>query len=111
MWDGNYQPKPAYTAVQQTLGGGSGGGSGTGAGLAYTYSANHQVNAADGPAQGEVRGQAKSPAGAGEDATTLPAPPAPSPVLPFNAKLTAQDIPVAGGGVRSGGCSGALIDP
>jgi secreted trypsin-like serine protease len=43
--------------------------------------------------------------------TTTPPPPKPSPVLPFNAKLTAQDIPVAGGGVRSGACSGALIAP
>lgn len=34
---------------------------------------------------------------------------APSAVLPFNAKLTAQDIPVPGGGARSGACSGALI--
>lgn len=38
-------------------------------------------------------------------------PPVPSPVLPFNAKLTSDDIPVAGGGVRSGGCSGSLIAP
>jgi secreted trypsin-like serine protease len=32
-------------------------------------------------------------------------------VLPFNAKLTSQDIPVLGGGVRDGACSGALIAP
>jgi hypothetical protein len=37
--------------------------------------------------------------------------PAPSPVLPFNAKLTSNDIPVKGGGVRSGGNSGSLIAP
>lgn len=43
--------------------------------------------------------------------TTPPPPPQPSPVLPFNAKMTSQDIPVPGGGVRSGGCSGALIAP
>lgn len=42
---------------------------------------------------------------------TPPPPPPPSPVLPFNAKLVATDIPVAGGGVRSGACSGALIAP
>lgn len=43
--------------------------------------------------------------------STTPTPPAPSPVLPFNAKLTAHNIPVPGGGVRTGGCSGALIAP
>jgi secreted trypsin-like serine protease len=43
--------------------------------------------------------------------TTTPTKPPPSPVLPFNAKLTSQNIPVAGGGVRSGACSGALIAP
>lgn len=32
-----------------------------------------------------------------------------SAILPFNAKLTSSDIPVPGGGVRSGGCSGSLI--
>jgi V8-like Glu-specific endopeptidase len=37
--------------------------------------------------------------------------PAPNPTLPFNAKLTSPDIPVPGGGVRSGACSGALIAP
>jgi secreted trypsin-like serine protease len=43
-------------------------------------------------------------------AKTTQAPP-PNPILPFNAKLTSQDIPVAGGGVRDGACSGALIAP
>jgi len=38
-------------------------------------------------------------------------PPAPSPVLPFNAKLSSTDIPIPGGGVRAGGCSGSLIAP
>ncbi|WP_290063235.1 S1 family peptidase, partial [Amycolatopsis solani] len=37
--------------------------------------------------------------------------PAPNPTLPFNAKLTSADIPVAGGGVRDGACSGALVAP
>lgn len=42
--------------------------------------------------------------------------PSPSPAPPpapfgFNAKLSSRDIPVLGGGVRTGGCSGALIDP
>ncbi|WP_326955318.1 S1 family peptidase [Amycolatopsis sp. NBC_01286] len=36
--------------------------------------------------------------------------PVPDPILPFNAKLTSTDIPVPGGGVRSGACSGSLID-
>ncbi|MEV4319718.1 trypsin-like serine protease [Actinocrispum sp. NPDC049592] len=36
---------------------------------------------------------------------------APSSVLPFNAKLSSKDIPVAGGGVRTGGCSGSLVAP
>jgi secreted trypsin-like serine protease len=44
-------------------------------------------------------------------ATTSAGPPPPSPILPFNAKLTSQDIPVPGGGVRAGACSGALIAP
>src|SRR5262245_65684637 len=38
-------------------------------------------------------------------------PPPPPPILPFNAKLTSQNIPIAGGGVRSGACSGALVAP
>jgi secreted trypsin-like serine protease len=42
---------------------------------------------------------------------TTSARPAPNPTLPFNAKLTSDDIPVAGGGVRSGACSGALVAP
>jgi secreted trypsin-like serine protease len=42
---------------------------------------------------------------------TTTTPPAPSPILPFNAKLTSQDIPVPGGGVRGGACSGALVAP
>jgi hypothetical protein len=37
-------------------------------------------------------------------------PPAATP-FGFNAKLTSHDIPVLGGGVRTGGCSGALIHP
>lgn len=43
--------------------------------------------------------------------TTTTTPPPPPPILPFNAKLVSQDIPVPGGGVRSGACSGALIAP
>ena len=36
---------------------------------------------------------------------------APPGAVPFNVKLTSNDIPVLGGGVRSGACSGALIAP
>lgn len=43
--------------------------------------------------------------------TTTTTPPPPPPILPFNAKLVSQDIPVPGGGVRSGACSGALVAP
>lgn len=43
--------------------------------------------------------------------TTTTPPPPPKPILPFNAKLSSDDIPEATGGVRSGGCSGALIAP
>ncbi|MGW4486288.1 trypsin-like serine protease [Amycolatopsis sp. NPDC004368] len=39
------------------------------------------------------------------------APALPPSVMPFNAKLTSKDIPVEGGGVRGGGCSGSLIAP
>ncbi|SFI64870.1 Trypsin [Amycolatopsis sacchari] len=80
-----------------------------GAGGAYTYSSRQVTNAADRPVQ-----QHPTPRVEGVGATsptTSEAPPPPSVVLPFNAKLTSQDIPVEGGGVRSGGCSGSLIDP
>jgi secreted trypsin-like serine protease len=43
-------------------------------------------------------------------ATTVSEPP-PNQILPFNAKLTSQDIPEKGGGVRSGACSGSLVAP
>ncbi|WP_233459067.1 trypsin-like serine protease, partial [Amycolatopsis acidiphila] len=75
-----------------------------GAGGAYTYAVSEQGNAADQPVRTAV---AAGPASGGPAATA----PAVLPVLPFNAKLTSHDIPVAGGGVRDGGCSGALIDP
>jgi secreted trypsin-like serine protease len=44
------------------------------------------------------------------EATTISEPP-PNQILPFNAKLTSQDIPAKGGGVRSGACSGSLVAP
>lgn len=82
----------------------------------YTVSARDQVYAAGNPAQvagtpGQVKAQ-DAPAGArphGSSSAT-PSAPASNLVLPFNAKLTSHDIPVLGGGVRTGGCSGALID-
>ncbi|MCR6485004.1 trypsin-like serine protease [Amycolatopsis sp. OK19-0408] len=40
-----------------------------------------------------------------------PAAAPPPPILPFNAKLTSADIPVPGGGVRDGACSGSLVAP
>ncbi|MFD9964667.1 S1 family peptidase [Amycolatopsis sp. NPDC058986] len=46
-----------------------------------------------------------------ESPVTTAGRPVVSPVLPFNAKLTSSDIPVRGGGVRSGACSGSLIAP
>lgn len=42
---------------------------------------------------------------------TTTTPPPPPPVLPFNAKIRSDNIPVPGGGFRSGGCSGSLIAP
>jgi hypothetical protein len=51
---------------------------------------------------------AASPAVPPSTTTTAPKP---SPLLPFNAKLTSQDIPTPQGGVRSGACSGSLIAP
>nr|WP_232328283.1 trypsin-like serine protease [Kibdelosporangium sp. MJ126-NF4]CEL20050.1 putative secreted esterase [Kibdelosporangium sp. MJ126-NF4]CTQ97274.1 putative secreted esterase [Kibdelosporangium sp. MJ126-NF4] len=55
----------------------------------------------------------------GSPTTTTSAPaaqptPAPTPqpqALPFNAKLTSDNIPKPGGGVRSGACSGSLVAP
>lgn len=46
-----------------------------------------------------------------EPAPTTTTPPPVSEILPFNAKLTSSDIPVEGGGVRDGACSGSLIAP
>ena len=76
-----------------------------GAGGACTYAAG-RVDAADPGVQAEMRAAVSSaPPGTATSAA------APKPVLPFNAKLTSPDIPERGGGVRDGGCSGALIDP
>jgi hypothetical protein len=84
-----------------------------GAGGAYTYAASRQVSAADPPVRVDVRAQgARTSANDQGSRPGKPsAPPLSNPILPFNAKLTSQDIPISGGGVRSGGCSGALVDP
>ncbi|HJQ48823.1 MAG TPA: trypsin-like serine protease [Amycolatopsis sp.] len=74
-----------------------------GAGGACTTYAAGRVDAADRATQAE----AHLPATAMAETSA----PAAKPVLPFNAKLASADIPEPGGGVRSGGCSGALIDP
>lgn len=81
-----------------------------GAGVAFAYVGAGELRAAEVPQPG----RAATTVGAPVPSTTAQAkttPPPPAPVLPFNAKLTSQDIPVAGGGVRSGACSGALIAP
>ncbi|HVW41653.1 MAG TPA: trypsin-like serine protease [Amycolatopsis sp.] len=81
-----------------------------GAGGACTTYAAGRVDAADRATQAETHVPAAAgtgPAGAAPAGATSA--PAPRPVLPFNAKLTSTDIPEPGGGVRSGGCSGALI--
>jgi hypothetical protein len=83
-----------------------------GAGVTFAYVGAGELRAAGLPAPGRAATTVGVPAPpTTAQAKTTPPPPAPSPVLPFNAKLTSQDIPVRGGGVRSGACSGALIAP
>ncbi|WP_240522050.1 S1 family peptidase [Amycolatopsis vastitatis] len=78
-----------------------------GAGLAFAHTATGAT--AGGPVL------AASTTGHSLPDTAAPAPvttrEAPNPILPFNAKLTSEDIPVLGGGVRSGACSGSLVAP
>lgn len=86
-----------------------------GAGSAFLYTAfnQDQVQAADRHAQVaayQPSEQISNQQGGSPQATPATST-SPQPILPFNAKLTSHDIPVAGGGTRSGGCSGALIDP
>ena len=87
----------------------------SGAGLAGVYVVTGHANAvhAASPDHADVAGGNGS-AGAPSSATAAPntsAASSVSAILPFNAKLTSSDIPVAGGGVRSGACSGSLIAP
>jgi secreted trypsin-like serine protease len=84
-----------------------------GAGVAFAYVVSGQTLAWPAAAQppaggGNVYAAASTPT---TTTPTTPPPPVVSAVLPFNAKLTSQDIPTPNGGVRSGACSGALIAP
>lgn len=76
-----------------------------GAGVAFVHVGVGEMRAAT------EQAAPSAPGNAAVTTTTTTTPPPPPPVLPFNAKLTSQDIPVPGGGVRSGACSGALIAP
>lgn len=81
-----------------------------GAGAACAYTVTTQSHSAQQePARNTVltAGSAESPRVATPTTTT----PRPSPILPFNAKLTSPDIPTPAGGVRSGACSGSLVAP
>lgn len=84
-----------------------------GAGIAFAYVGAGDLRAASLPEPGRAAAGTggSPPAPAAPTTTTTTKPPPPPPVLPFNAKLHSDDIPVAGGGVRSGACSGALIAP
>lgn len=83
-----------------------------GAGAAFSYTIDGQVRAEDKP-QVDTRVQgAIGPTSAPASPSPTPAvPPAPNELFPFNAKLTSDNIPLPGGGVRTGGCSGGLIAP
>jgi secreted trypsin-like serine protease len=80
-----------------------------GAGLAFAHTATGAT------AGGPVLAASTSGHSLPDTAAPAPAPvttrEAPNPILPFNAKLTSEDIPVLGGGVRSGACSGSLVAP
>ncbi len=82
-----------------------------GAGAAFASVALRELKAVTIAKQAEQSTRSELLNADGPAATTTTPPPPPKPILPFNAKLTSDDIPVATGGVRSGGCSGALIAP
>jgi secreted trypsin-like serine protease len=90
-----------------------------GAGLAAGYVTVQKGATASAAGGAEARGVAHARAdvaGQAAEATVNASPGSAGPalppsVMPFNAKLTSDDIPVAGGGVRGGGCSGSLIAP
>jgi V8-like Glu-specific endopeptidase len=90
-----------------------------GAGVAFAYTATGGVgptarsDAAQPLSRGlpdDVDNGAPEPTSTAPPTTTTTSPPV-SEILPFNAKLTSSDIPVEGGGVRDGACSGSLIAP
>ncbi|MFI5606636.1 S1 family peptidase [Amycolatopsis sp. NPDC051903] len=90
-----------------------------GAGIAAGYVTVQKGATASAAGNSESAKVARSRPGSGGQAAeaTVNAAPAstapalPPSVMPFNAKLTSKDIPVVGGGVRGGGCSGSLIAP
>jgi secreted trypsin-like serine protease len=82
-----------------------------GAGTASAYVVTDKLRAVAAPDPGLPKPPSHGVLADPPPSTTTTTRPAPNPVLPFNAKLTTQDIPVPGGGVRSGACSGALIAP
>jgi hypothetical protein len=88
-----------------------------GAGVAFAHTATGPATAGPGPVLAAGPGghslpDPAAPAGTNTNRTENPTEnTAPNPILPFNAKLVSDDIPVPGGGVRSGACSGSLIAP
>jgi len=93
-----------------------------GAGVAFAYTAVGGLGTsaqAQAPAPTPTP-SAPAPRNRTEDGNVQQSSPAPattstrpvvSTTLPFNAKLTSSDIPVEGGGVRDGACSGSLVAP
>ncbi|MFC0111142.1 S1 family peptidase [Kibdelosporangium aridum] len=91
-----------------------------GAGVAFTYVATGGIRTHTPPADAQPAGHGgvllnseppQQPTTATTTTTTTTTPPPQNQVLPFNAKLTSDDLPVKGGGVRSGACSGSLVAP
>lgn len=82
-----------------------------GAGVAFAYVGVGDLRAVGLPEPGQAATAGGTPSPSPVRTTTTTTPPPPPPVLPFNAKLRTDDVPEPGGGVRSGGCSGALIAP
>ncbi|ONI75372.1 esterase [Actinosynnema sp. ALI-1.44] len=92
-----------------------------GAGTAFVYALAREMRTPGDQSAARGSDMYSSPEGAAGSApattTTTPSPPpqsAPPPanqVLPFNAKLTSDDIPTPDGGVRGGACSGSLVAP
>jgi secreted trypsin-like serine protease len=81
---------------------------GAGLACAYTTFGASLIASADAPRHTAVT---QSSTTGSSPTTPVLSRPVPDPVLPFNAKLTSTNIPVPGGGVRSGACSGSLVAP